>query len=173
MNDHGFLKWKRKLAKVSATNLNGGVVRPKYETEWETVDHWHARGGELLSNDWLKYKKKQVLITSGTCVTSWWRHALEMILYKNINVLVWTNGVSWTILDDWRYKVYEGWASFWKSSHVAGSNGNLIKKLRMNIQQRWRHHADLPLLGVQNSHPMSSNMVQPRQGSWRMDTGRK
>ena len=47
------------------------------------------------------------------------------------------------------------------------------KKLRMNIQQGWRHHADLPLPGVQNSHPMLSNMVQPRQGSWRVDTGRK
>ena len=39
---------------------------------------------------------------------------------------VWKDGVSWTILDDWRYKVCEGWASFWKSSLVGGSNGNLM-----------------------------------------------
>ena len=47
------------------------------------------------------------------------------------------------------------------------------KKIRMNIQQGWRHHADLPLPGVQNSHPMLSIMAQPRQGSWRVDTWRK
>ena len=40
----------------------------------------------------------------------------------------------------------------------------------MNIQQGWRHHADLPLLGV---HPILSNRVQPRQGSWRVVTERK
>ena len=40
----------------------------------------------------------------------------------------------------------------------------------MNIQQGWRHHADLPLLGVQKSHPVLSNMAQPQQGSWRADT---
>ena len=34
--------------------LNGGMVRSKKQTEWETVDHWHARGGGLWSNDWLK-----------------------------------------------------------------------------------------------------------------------
>ena len=36
----------------------------------------------------------------------------------------------------------------------------------MIIQQGWRHHADLPLPGVQNSHPMLSIIAQPRQGSW-------
>ena len=29
----------------------GGVVWSKMQTEWETVDHWHAQGGGLLSND--------------------------------------------------------------------------------------------------------------------------
>ena len=129
-------------------------------------------------------------------MTPWWCHALEMFVYnkillkssldysqndlgsndilmKKINVLVWTNGVNWTILDDWQYIVYEGWASFEKSSHFLGSNGNLMKKLRMNIQQGGRHHADLPLPGVQNSHPILSKMLQPRQGSWRVDTCRK
>ena len=33
--------------------------------------------------DW-KTKKKQDLITNGTCVTPWWRHALEMIVYNKI-----------------------------------------------------------------------------------------
>ena len=47
------------------------------------------------------------------------------------------------------------------------------EKIRMNIQQGWRHHADLPLLGVQNSHPMLSKMAHPRQGSWRVNTLRK
>ena len=60
----------------------GGVVRSKKQTEWETVDHWHARGGGLLSNDWLEDKQKQDLITNGTCVTPWWCHALEMIIHE-------------------------------------------------------------------------------------------
>ena len=47
---------------------------------------------------------------------------------------------------------------------------NEKKKIRMNIQQGWRHHADLPLPGVQNSHPMLFMIAQPRQGSWRVDT---
>ena len=45
--------------------------------------------------------------------------------------------------------------------------------IRMNIQQRWCHHADLPLPGVQSSHPMLFMIAQPRQGSWRVDTWRK
>ena len=99
---------------------------------------------------------------------------IQCVSEKKFNVLVWTNGISWTILDNWRYKVYEGWASFGKSSHVVGSNGNLIEwKIGMNIQQGWRHHADLPLPGVQKSHPVLSMMAQPWQGSWRVDTWRK
>ena len=38
--------------------LEGGVVRPKNETEGETVDHWHAQGGGLFPNDWLEDKEK-------------------------------------------------------------------------------------------------------------------
>ena len=126
--------WQRCLKQI----LNRRVVRSKNQTEWETVDHWHARGGGLLSNDWLEDKEKRDLITCGTCVTPWWCHAHEMIVYnkillkssldysqndlgsndilmKKINVLVWTNGVNWTILDDWQCKVCEGGASFEKS----------------------------------------------------------
>ena len=59
---------KTEIGKGAWNKLNGGVVRSKKQTEWETVDHWHARDGGLLSNDWLE-DKKQDLITSGTCVT--------------------------------------------------------------------------------------------------------
>ena len=52
------------------------------------------------------------------------------ILMKKINVLVWTNGVSWTNNDDWQYRVYEGWASFEKLLHLVGSNGNLMNKIK-------------------------------------------
>ena len=73
-----------KRGKGAWKRIKTRVVRLKYETEWEIVDHWHARGGGLLSNDWLQDKEKQDLITSGTCVTPWWRHALEMIVYKKV-----------------------------------------------------------------------------------------
>ena len=46
-------------------------------------------------------------------------------------------------------------------------------KKKINIQQGWRHHADLPLPGIQNSHPVFSIMAQPWQGSQRVDTWRK
>ena len=52
------------------------------------------------------------------------------ILMKKINVLVWTNGVSWTNHDDWQYRVHEGWASFEKLLHLVGSNGNLMNKIK-------------------------------------------
>ena len=55
--------WQRCLK----TNQKEGVVRSKKQTGWDTVDHWHARGGGLFSNDWLEDKKD--LITNGTCVT--------------------------------------------------------------------------------------------------------
>ena len=99
---------KTEIDKGAWNELNRGVVRSKYETEWETVDHWHARDGGLWSNDWLEDKKKQAFITNGTCVTPWWCHALDMF------------------------------------------------EIGLNIQQGWRHHADLPLPGVQNSHPALS-----------------
>ena len=125
----------------------------------------------VASRPWNDYTQK-----SSSKIQAWLKSKWSRIQWhsnKKINVLVWTNGVSWTILDDWRYKVYEGWASFGKSLHLVGSNGNLMNKWRMNIQQGWRHHADLPLPGVQNSHPTLSIMAQPRQGSWRVDTWRK
>ena len=58
MYDHGLIKGKLSAAKVSENELEGGVVRSKNESEWEKVDYWHARGGGLLSNDWLEDKEK-------------------------------------------------------------------------------------------------------------------
>ena len=37
----------------------GGVVRSKKQIEGEKVDHCHARGGGLLSNDWLEDKENE------------------------------------------------------------------------------------------------------------------
>ena len=48
-----------------------------------------------------------------------------------------------------------------------------MKKMKMNIQQGWRHHADLPLPGVQKSHPALSKIWHPQQGSWRTATCRE
>ena len=45
----------------------GGVVRSKKQTEWETVDHWHARGGGLLSNDWLEDEKTRLNYKRDVC----------------------------------------------------------------------------------------------------------
>ena len=49
---------KTEIGKGVWNESEGGVVRSKKQTGWETVDHWHARGGGLWSNDWLEDKKK-------------------------------------------------------------------------------------------------------------------
>ena len=49
---------KTEIGKGVWNELEGGVVRSKKQTEWETVDHCPARGGGLLSNDWLEDKEK-------------------------------------------------------------------------------------------------------------------
>ena len=48
---------KTEIGKGVWNELEGGVVRPKNETEGETVDHWCARDGGLFPNDWLEDKK--------------------------------------------------------------------------------------------------------------------
>ena len=48
---------KAEIGKGLWNESEGGVVRSKKQTEWDTVDHWHAQGGGLLSNDWLEDKK--------------------------------------------------------------------------------------------------------------------
>ena len=45
--------------------------------------------------------------------------------------------------------------------------------MKMNIQQGWRHHADLPLPGVQKSQAVLSKIWHPQQGSWRTATCRE
>ena len=45
---------KTEIGKGVWNESEGGVVRSKKQTGWDTVDHWHVRGGGLLSNDWLK-----------------------------------------------------------------------------------------------------------------------
>ena len=49
---------KTEIGKGAWNELNRGVVRSKYETEEETVDHWHAQGGGLFPDDWLENEKK-------------------------------------------------------------------------------------------------------------------
>ena len=52
----GILSRTKVLIKVDV-NQNGwlkrkeGVIRAKKQTESKTLDHWHARGGVLLSNE--------------------------------------------------------------------------------------------------------------------------
>ena len=80
----------------------------------------------VVSRPWMILYKKVLLKSS----LGWNQNGIgsNAFLRKKINVLVWTNVISWTIHDDWRYKVCEGRASFGKSSHVVGSNGNLLNK---------------------------------------------
>ena len=58
------------------------MVRSKKQTEWETVDHWHAQDGGLWSNDWLK--KNKTRLQTGRV----WRPGsvtpLEMFVCNNI-----------------------------------------------------------------------------------------
>ena len=49
IKDQGLDKGRRKSKRVTETK--GGVIRAKKQTESETLDHWHAQGGVLLSND--------------------------------------------------------------------------------------------------------------------------
>ena len=57
---------------------------------------------------------------------------IQSVSRKKINVLVWTDKVSWTILDDWQYKVCEGWASFGKLWHLVRPKKNLKIDLKNN-----------------------------------------
>ena len=52
-----FDQMKTEIGKSVWNESEGGGVRSKKQTGWDTVDHWHARGGGLLSNDWLEDKK--------------------------------------------------------------------------------------------------------------------
>ena len=60
----------------------GGVVRSKNEIEGEKVDHWHAQGGGLLSNDWLEDKENETQLQVGRV----WRPGgvTPLLLYKKL-----------------------------------------------------------------------------------------
>ena len=49
--------------------LNRGMVRSKKQTGWDTVDHWHAQGDGLGSNDWLENKKTDLDYKWDVCDT--------------------------------------------------------------------------------------------------------
>ena len=76
LNGNG--NWQRCLKRIRRR-----VVRSKKQTEWEKVDHCHARGGVLLSIVWLEDKKKWLNYKRDVCdalVSSrpW------MIVYKKV-----------------------------------------------------------------------------------------
>ena len=62
----------------------GGVVRSKKQTEWDTIDHWHARGGGLLSNDWLEDKEKTGLNYKRDVCDALVASRPWMIVYKKV-----------------------------------------------------------------------------------------
>ena len=95
---------------------------------------------------------------------------------KKINVLVWKDVISWTILCGWRWRVYEGWASFYKSctrSMIQWESIELKKKdHRAGVAPPFRPPPPHPLPGVHNSQPILSKNSHPLQGSQRVDTWR-
>ena len=60
------------------------VVRSKKQTEWEKVDHCHARGGGLLSNDWLEDKEKKWLNYKWDVCDALVASRPWMIVYKKV-----------------------------------------------------------------------------------------
>ena len=70
------IKWNWKLAKVSETNQKEGWLDPRSKLdEKQSTIAAHEAVVYYPLIDWKT--KKQDLITSGTCVTPSWRHALE------------------------------------------------------------------------------------------------
>ena len=70
---------KTEIGKGVWNESEGGVVRSKKQTEWDTIDHWYARGGGLLSNDWLEDKEKTGLnykrdVCDALVVSRPWNH---------------------------------------------------------------------------------------------------
>ena len=84
MNDHGLIKWNLNVEKMSEKRIRRGWLDPRSKlNEKQSTIATHEAVVYCPMIDW-KTKKKQDLITSGTCVTPWWRHALEMIVYKKV-----------------------------------------------------------------------------------------
>ena len=129
---------KTEIGKGVWNESEGGVVRSKKQTEWETVDHWHARGGGLLSNDWLEDKEKQDLITSGTCVTPLvasrpWNDCLQKNQRFSLNKWskldhpwwlttqrLWGMGQLWKIITSCMIQWDSNWMNKLRNEHPAG-----------------------------------------------------
>ena len=60
----GFVKWNGCLKRIGRR-----MVRAKKQTEWETVDHCHARGGVGWSNGWLEKTKNAFVTKWDVCDT--------------------------------------------------------------------------------------------------------
>ena len=69
------IKWKRKLAKVSETNQKEGLDPRSKLNEMKSTIATHEAVVYYPLIDWKT--EKNDLITSGTCVTPYLRHALE------------------------------------------------------------------------------------------------
>ena len=80
VNRNGWLKRKE------------GVIKAKKQTESETLDHWHARGGVLLSNDWLEKQKKKDLFTKWDVCDALVVSRPEKIVHKIIQL---TSNLGW------------------------------------------------------------------------------
>ena len=69
---------------MSETNQKEGWLDPRSKlNEKQSTIGTHEAVVYCPMIDW-KTKKKQDLITCGTCVTPWWCHALEIIVYNKI-----------------------------------------------------------------------------------------
>ena len=77
------IKWNLNVEKVSETNQKEGWLDPRSKlNEIQSTIGTHEAVVYCPMIDWKI--KKQALITNGTCVTPWWCHALEMIVYKKV-----------------------------------------------------------------------------------------
>ena len=62
---NGWIRWMTRAwswvnqSEKKCLRKKNNVFRAKKQTEWETVDHCHARGGGWLSNDWLEKNKEK------------------------------------------------------------------------------------------------------------------
>ena len=67
MNDHGLIKWNLNVAKMSETNQKEGWLDPSMKpNEKQSTIGTHKA---VVYGPMIDWKKKQNLITNGTCVT--------------------------------------------------------------------------------------------------------
>ena len=72
------------MKKNTYKKWNDNFFRAKKQTEWEKVDHCHAQGGGLLSNEWLENKKD--LITKWDVCDALVVSRPEKIVHKTIRL---------------------------------------------------------------------------------------